>query len=195
MNESNIIAQLYEDHKALVTFLDEHEEPSLRSQTEANFAKFLLLAVASYFERQLTASLLLLAEAETKKDHPLYFFIKNKAIKRQYHTFFTWENYKKGANSFFGLFGEPFRRQLQLDEVLEGETTLQMAIEAFLELGHLRNQLTHEDIIQFALNKTSQEIYTLYLKGNLFIIAFPQLLQAYIELLPDDRDFINGETP
>ena len=42
----------------------------------------------------------------SNKNELLVSFVNNKAISRQYHTYFSWKD--TNANSFFGLFGDIF---------------------------------------------------------------------------------------
>jgi hypothetical protein len=56
---------------------------------------------------------------------------------------------------------------------------LDNAIKAFLELGNLRNQLVHQDYATVPLEKTSDEIYQLYLDALYFVDAFPECLDEF----------------
>jgi hypothetical protein len=90
---------------------------------------------------------------------------QNKAVSRLYHTYFQWD--KKNANSFFGLFGEPFlaacKERVRSDSELEG------AIRAFLELGNARNEMVHENFALFSMNKTAEEVFALYSRARAFV--------------------------
>jgi methionyl-tRNA synthetase len=97
-------------------------------------------------------------------------FVRNKAIARQYHTWFTWD--ARNANNFFGLFGAQFKA-IMTQRVTASEE-LQSSVKAFLELGAERNRLVHENFATFQMEKTLQEIYALYNLANKFVDALPK---------------------
>ena len=101
--------------------------------------------------------------------------MRNKAIARQYHTWFTWD--ASNANNFFGLFGEDFKTSMK-KRCSESEE-LKSSIEAFLELGNTRNQLVHRDYVSFPLEKTLDELYTLYRAATVFVTNLPTFLAAH----------------
>lgn len=92
-------------------------------------------------------------------------FVKNKAVSRQYHTWFKWDD--SNANQFFGLFGSEFK-QMMTDRV-KASDELRISIRAFLEVGNERNKLVHQDYASFALEKTLDEIYSLYRQALNFV--------------------------
>jgi hypothetical protein len=123
----------------------------------------------------MTEAVLAFAAAVTADNHVLTWLVKNKAVSRQYHTWFDWE--KKNANSFFGLFGEEFRECMR--KCVSDDATLKMSIEAFLEVGRERNRLVHLDFGSFTLEKTVEEIYALYSMAMKFVEWFPVALANY----------------
>ncbi|MCG3169830.1 MAG: hypothetical protein CALGDGBN_01359 [Pseudomonadales bacterium] len=92
-------------------------------------------------------------------------FVKNKAISRQYHTWFRWD--ETNANHFFSLFGNPFKQMMV--ERTKASEEFRASIRAFLEVGNERNKLIHQDFASFALEKTLEEIYVLYTQSLLFV--------------------------
>jgi hypothetical protein len=44
-------------------------------------------------------------------------------------------------------------------------------VRAFMEIGRERNLLVHSDYVSYLINKTPEEIYTLYQKANEFVSA------------------------
>lgn len=92
-------------------------------------------------------------------------FVRNRAINRQFHAWFNWE--ERNANQFFGLFGPPFK-QLMVQKVRDSEQ-LRASIAAFLEVGSERNKLVHQDFASFSLEKTLDEIYELYSTALRFV--------------------------
>jgi len=174
---SNIIDRLYEDHKKLSAFLTKYGEISLLSTAADNFRKTLLLSAASYFESAIKKSILSIAVKYIGNDNPLLEFLKNKAIERQYHTYFSWTS--NNANSFFGLFGSDFKDYMT--SYVKKDSKLKESISAFIELGELRNQLVHQNFAIFPLEKDAEEIYQLYVKASLFVEIFPDELGKFIE--------------
>ena len=171
----SVIDGLHEDFSNILEFLDESGEISWRSIADENFRKVLLIAAASHFERSMTEVVINFVEQVTAKDHPIKWLVQNKAVSRQYHTWFAWEG--KNANKFFSLFGEPFKNHIS--DKVNGE--IETSIHAFLEIGHERNRLVHGDYGSFSLEKTSEEIYNLYSDAKTFIEWFPDELNRFTE--------------
>lgn len=99
-------------------------------------------------------------------------FVRNKAIARQYHTWFNWD--ENNANHFFALFGSEFRTTMS-DRVKESDD-LRVAVRAFLEFGNDRNRSVHQDYATFPLEKTLEEICSLYRKALPFVEQLPAAL-------------------
>jgi hypothetical protein len=59
---------------------------------------------------------------------------------------------------------------------LKNDQALGDAIRAFFELGRERNRLIHQDLGQFVLEKTTEEIFGLYELAARFVEALPDLL-------------------
>ena len=156
--EETIIDRLYTEFKELLSYLYEKGEISFLITADEYFRKALLLAAASYFERRICDDLISFTSEISDKNEILVEFVKNKAIARQYHTFFNWN--ASNANQFFGLFGGSFYDSIKSE--VNNDDGLAGAIKAFMELGSERNRLVHQDFGTFPLEKTSDEIYKLY---------------------------------
>ena len=168
---------MYEDHRALIEYLDGQREISFRSIVGAIFPKTLAIAAGSYFEERIRSSIYdFIAEASNGQELIIQ-FTNNKAIERQYHTYFDWR--KQNANQFFGLFGQDFRNHMEA--TLKRDAELDEAVKSFLEMGSIRNSLLHENFIDFAFSKTAEETYQVYRKALLFVDRLPELLRAYPE--------------
>lgn len=100
-------------------------------------------------------------------------FVDNKAVKRQYHTFFNWDG--KNANQFFGLFGDTFKRRAR--EEIQTKS-LDDAEVAFMSIGQERNRLVHQNYIEAQINDTFEEIYIKYEKACDFVELITQLLSV-----------------
>lgn len=177
--DATLIDRFYEDNHILAAYLEKVGENSLLNQVESHFRKTLLLSAASFFETLIKEELLRFVEERAGAAAPLVHFVKNKAIERQYHTFFNWDQHN--ANSFFGLFGSEFREFMEAE--VKSNSEFSASIRAFLELGEIRNRLVHQNFGIFPLEKTTDEIYELYKKAGLFVEAFPQKLRQFVEKL------------
>lgn len=172
MAEQTPIDRLYSEATAAIQVLQQNSEWSLQVAAADHFRKALLLATASYFEDYLCNSVATFVR-EHAKSTLIENFVRNKAIARQYHTWFAWD--RKNANQFFGLFGNEFRQLM--DERVKSVPQLQPAIEAFLELGNERNLLVHQNYATFSMEKTLDEVYQLYQSALLFVSVIPGALE------------------
>lgn len=166
---STIVDNIYSEYQQLVTFLDEQGEISLRSSADHTFRKALLLAAASYFEKEITSHLINFCYKQSQKNSLIVEFVKNKGLKRQYHTLFAWDEHN--ANSFFGLFGEDFKKVMKAE--VSSNDKLELAIVNFLQIGSDRNRLVHQDYGTFVLEKTADEIFTQYQSAVYFVSSLP----------------------
>src|SRR6266404_5743422 len=166
------IDRLYDEAVATIHVLEGRSEWSLLNSASDHFRKALLLATASYFEDQICNSVAIFVR-EQGKSMLIESLVRNKAISRQYHTWFAWD--KKNANQFFGLFGTEFRGLMTGRVATTPE--LKSSIEAFLELGNERNLLIHQNYATFPMEKTLDEIYALYQSALLFVTSLPAALR------------------
>lgn len=164
------VDRLYEEAISIIEKLD---EISLQVSARDHFRKSLLLAAASYFEGHLSNEILKYVSECSGQSVVVHSFVRNKAIKRQYHTWFNWD--ASNANQFFGLFGDDFKSYMQSE--IEGSQDLKESISAFLEIGRERNNLVHQDYATFQMEKTLEEIYDLYRKANIFVEKIPGALR------------------
>jgi hypothetical protein len=169
-----IVDKMYKEFDDLVKYLEDHDEISFRNTADENFRKSLLLTAASYFEDCITEAIRAFAIDASNKNQLLVEFVRNKAVSRQYHTFFNWD--AKNANTFFGLFGASFKALME--DKVKNDRELDTAIKAFLELGRERNLLVHQNFGAYSSQKTPKEIYELYQKALSFVEALPSLLRA-----------------
>lgn len=170
---TTIVDRLHSEFSELITLLRQSQEISLISSAEDNFKKSLLLAAASYFENRLSNFVTQFACESAGDSHIMTQLVINKAVKRQYHTWFNWED--KNANAFFALFGSWFSTQAK--DIVKNTPELDLSIKAFLELGNNRNRLVHQDFGSFTLEKTTEEIYELYQRASVFVEWVPTCLR------------------
>lgn len=178
-----VVDRLQAEFSSLIAVLNEADEISLISTADDNFRKSLLLAAASYFEHRMTAAVLSFVSSATRNHELVTSLVRNKAVARQYHTWFDWN--AKNANNFFGMFGNGFRDFMK--EKVNDDDDLDLSIRAFLELGGERNRLVHQDFGSFPLEKTSEEIYALYCRAMNFIEAFPEALNEFSTVSNDEE--------
>jgi hypothetical protein len=177
----SVVDRIYQEFKDLEEYLSQAMErghdPQITLLTTANenFRKTLLLAAASYFEDQITGCLKQFIEE--RSNSLVSAFTANKAIHRQYHTFFDWNS--NNANQFFGLLGEQFRAYMR--SAIAGDTALEDSIAAFITLGRERNVLLHGNYGLQTLNKTADEIYDTYQKAGKFVHGLPDRLKDCVD--------------
>lgn len=164
MASATPVDRLYEESTSVLRALGT-SEPSLAIAASDNFRKALVLAAASYFEHRVSSCVLEFVQERANGSSLVVAFVKNKAVSRQYHTWFKWDD--SNANQFFGLFGSEFK-QMMTDRV-KASDELRISIRAFLEVGNERNKLVHQDYASFALEKTLDEIYSLYRQALNFV--------------------------
>lgn len=167
-----IIDKAFEDNTALRAYLSDRNEISLLRTVDDAFRKTLVLSVASLFEHQITDALHTYCVQKSGSDACILALIRNKAIKRQYFTYFDWENRRAGP--FFSLLGELIGEKLKTECKIE---PLKSALDAFLEIGSLRNSLVHQNFAGYAFDKTNEEVYTLYRDASVFVDQVLQKLQ------------------
>lgn len=164
MSSATPVDRVYEEATSVLRALGV-AEPSLAIAAADNFRKALVLAAASYFEHRVSSCVLEFVQERANGSSLVVSFVKNKAVSRQYHTWFKWDD--TNANQFFGLFGSEFK-QMMVDRVKTSDD-LRDSIRAFLEVGNERNKLVHQDYASFALEKTMDEIYALYQQALIFV--------------------------
>jgi hypothetical protein len=173
MSDMSPVDRLYQEALAVVANLDHQSEVSLRVAAADNLRKSLLLAAASHFEHRVTTVVTDFVREASRGSVLVEKFVRNKAIARQYHTWFKWD--ENNANQFFGFFGEEFKTAMATR--VKSCEDLKSSVKAFLELGNERNKLVHQDFASFALEKDLDEIYALYKGSLLFVEDFPVALR------------------
>lgn len=163
---TTIIDQQYKSGNSLVDYLKSQQQLSFYAEAENNFRKTILLSAASYFEKEISETVIEFAKSHTNNNELIISLIKQKAVSRQYHTYFDWEK-ATNANKFFSLFGEDFKNKM-IKKVKE-DILLEASIKAFLEIGQERNKMVHQNFAEIVIDKTADEIYTLYQSALFFV--------------------------
>jgi hypothetical protein len=175
MADPTPIDRLYSEVSSVIHILKEQAEISLEISADENLRKALLLAAASHFENRICGMVLDFVREKAGGSVIVEQFVRNKAIARQYHTWFEWKD--NNANKFFGLFGSEFLRFMK--ELVQQSDGLRDSIKAFMEIGNTRNRLIHQDYATFPLDKTMEEIFQLYQKALLFVESMPVMLREF----------------
>ncbi|BAZ30740.1 hypothetical protein NIES4074_32020 [Cylindrospermum sp. NIES-4074] len=160
-----IVDRIYKDNLVLLEYLSLQKEISFASQFDVTFKKYLLLSSASFFEEEICRILQAFVERKTSNDKCITSLVKRRVIERQYHTYFEWD--KKNANKFFALFGDEFKSQVA--QKIKSDTSLDNAVKSFLELGHMRNCLVHQNFASYTIERTAKEVYELYQDAMKFV--------------------------
>lgn len=179
MNEmgKQAIDSLYTDFVENYGRLIEIGEVSFANSYKSQFAKVILLACASYFESATT--LVIHSMLNPTRCNITRQFIENKALRRQYHALFDWNN--RSVNKFFAFFGAEFKAFMAAK--IRQDADIKRSIDNFLELGDLRNQLAHENYALFRLNLTPEEIYEKFNDAHTFIDNLNGYMNEYKEAL------------
>ena len=160
-----LIDSLYSANQGLVQYLTANSEITHLQVAEDSFRKTLVLAAASLFEEWITEIITIYIHKRSAGDSGVVSFVKRKAIEGQYFRWFTWD--AKNCNAFFNQFGDEFggemKSEVAADEQLKG------AALRFLELGHLRNCMVHQNFAAFTFDKTADEVYQLYKDARVFV--------------------------
>lgn len=187
----NPVEQLKHEYQSIAEYLETTKQISLLSDLNKNFRKVLLLSAGSYFEHRITAILSEFVRAKSNDDR-IVNFLEKQAISGKYHQLFDWgkkdkpDEPGKNANAFFKLFGENFKAQIDIQlkasntetpAEKEAREKITSSMEAFIEVGHLRNILVHSNFADYNYDqKTTDEIFKLFQKAEPFIEYLQQKL-------------------
>lgn len=169
---SSPIQKFIHDYKELNDFLMSKGQFSSSVDVNEHYRKILLLSCASYYETQIIDILKMFVKVNTNDDR-IVSFMSNKAIKRQYYTYFNWDQ-TNNINSFLGLFGDEFKTTIS-NEIKEN-SNLSLQVKAFLEIGSERNKMVHQNFLEYKLDKTFDEIVELNNKAQMFIEYIRKIL-------------------
>ncbi len=174
--EGTVVDRLYSEFQDIMETISQ-AELSLKVTAEQILQKSLLVAAASHFESEVKRHLMSMVRNQSGGNELVLEFVRNKAVERQFHTYFDWKH-GRNANQFFGLFGGGFRSYMI--ERVRADHEYNESIRAFLELEGERNRLVHEDFGNFTLEKTSAEIFDLYQKACLFVDSLQTSFNEYL---------------
>ena len=168
---NSLLKRLVDESDELRKFLSAQAQLSLLRAAEDNSRKALVLSAASLFEHRIIEAILSYADKASSSDGCVTSLIRNKAVKRQFHTFFDWDNKKPGT--FFTLLGDELGGKLKADcAISPGKGQ----VDAFLEVGRLRNCLVHQNYAEFFLDKSADDIRQLCENADRFVDQVEALL-------------------
>lgn len=170
---SDNIDRVYQELQALSKYLQGSEDAPYLMTFKQHDNKILLLSVASYFERKITANIKAYVEQSAGGNRLIVSLIEKRVLERKYHTFFRWDEKTKNINEFLSMFGEDFKNEIAAriiaTKVNDRETQKDYMLE-FLKLGRLRNELVHEDFVTNRVGEnTTEDIYKSFEKADKFI--------------------------
>ena len=159
-----MVDRLYREFSSLLSFLLDAREQSLEITANEQCRKALLMAAASYFEDEITKIVTNWVAALKPHNRQVENWVQRTGIAYCYHKWFIWE--RRDAKAFDGLLGH-------LSKITCGPRSSRMAIwnkrsNDFLEIGEARNRLVHQNFGSFTLEKTTEEIYTLFQSARRF---------------------------
>ncbi|MEZ8367975.1 HEPN domain-containing protein [Vibrio splendidus] len=167
------IRALFKEYEDNYQFLMDKQQISIATDYKSQYSKVMLLSAASYFESkviQIMYEMLNPQRCLINKG-----FMEKKALKRQYHTLFNWE--QTHANQFFSLFGTEF--QTFMSKKVSEDEELNNSIGDFMALGSLRNQLVHRNYATFQLQLTAEDIFSKFENALKFVDSLIPLSQEF----------------
>lgn len=177
--ENVVLKRIYDDFRDAKNILNKSSEISLATTLDDVARKTLIVSCASYFEASLTKCVLDFCIHSAGHNKLIPSLIESKAIKRQYHTWFSWES--NNANTFFAMFGVDFKSHMA--SRIKKDPDLELQISAFMELGRERNKLVHGDYSSYIVEKTSEEIFEMYELATAFVAGVPSDFKACVDAL------------
>lgn len=174
---TTLVDTLFGEQKELIAFLQQQGQLSYSQRVEVSLSKILVLSGASYFESRITNAISDYAARVSKSDEALTSLVRTKAIERQYHSYFQWREGNRSAVPFFAMFGSALKDSAK-QELKDKD--LSRATAAFLELGDLRNLLVHGNFSSYPMEKTADEIYSLYGAALRFVIYIENKLNPIL---------------
>lgn len=162
----NEVEAFYNRQLELINYLTESSNISFAQDAREMLQKNLPLAAASYFEHRITNILEEFVNKKSNKCNELINLFNQKAIKRQYHTFFDWE--KNNTNKFLSLFGEDFKNNVS--KKISNSDMLSKSSRDFLSIGNMRNLIIHNNYSKYNTDQTTEEIFELFNSADKYIV-------------------------
>lgn len=166
---------MFTEYEENNNFLLKHSQVSFAQDYKSQLSKILLISTASYFETKVTE---LMKEIFRSKDCSLlHSFLEKKALSRQYHTLFNWNQGAAGIKQFFSYLGADFSKYVKEKEKEDDQLT--NSFSAFMQIGAKRNKLVHDNYATFNLDWTPEEIMTKFETATYFTESLLQLVDDF----------------
>ena len=162
------VKTFYERQSELIQHLLAAKELTFAQDSEQMLQKNLPLAAASFLEDRVCALLLAFVDARTGNCLELRSLVEVKAVKRQYHSLFEWDQ-PNGVNKFLSLFGPAFKAAVAAE--IANDADLKRSAKDFIEIGSLRNKIVHQNYATFVVDKSAAEIFALF-EGAVHFVEF-----------------------
>lgn len=173
---TNVVDRLHAEFSDLRNFLSASDGGQFLSMVEGYLPRTMLLTIASYFEGRLSDEVERLAVEEAGDRHVLTWLVRNRVVRRQYHTWFSWD--ARNVNTFLSMFGQDFKDEA--GKWIAEDDNLPRAVVDFLKVGRERNRLVHENFGDAPLEMTTAEVYGLYESAKVFVDWFPQAIRRHL---------------
>jgi len=162
----------FDDRQEISDRLDALGELSLFNTYATDLPRIFIVAAASSFEVQITNQIVAFYR-EVSTHASAAEFVERKALKRTYHTLFSWDG--PNVNSFTVLFGPACSAHYR--ELLTRNVWLEAAAKSFLKLGQARNELVHGDFSTVSPSMTAAEVRVEYEAALRFVNAIPHIIR------------------
>lgn len=179
------VTRIYQELCSLRQIVANTNSPSDQSAFEAMASKSLLLASASYFERQICDAIERVARGAGTCDLMVN-FINRQALERKYNAMFDWNG--KNINKFLSLFGPGYKAKME-KEIKDSEA-LSLAVNDFIFINSQRNLLVHNNYASFALDSAMDELWAKFESGKHLSDWLPERLA---ELAAEEANSDNGQ--
>jgi hypothetical protein len=171
---AEFVEAFYRTHVELGQYLIDAREVSYATDFNTSFRRSLVLAIASFFEHEVTAVMREIPVQHAEGCDIIASLLERQVIRRKYHTFFDWDDLK--PMPFFALFGDAYKTMAQTR--VKADAEVGAAMRAFLELGQIRNRLVHGNFVAFDIDKTPDELIGQFRIAQKFIAFMKETLLA-----------------
>ncbi|MDH4130072.1 MAG: hypothetical protein OEV44_15045 [Spirochaetota bacterium] len=161
------IEDIFKKNQVVKSTLESTKNFSHALSVEKQLTNYLITTIGCYFENKFYD---ILIEYTTKNSSDILSNVLYKDfIYKRYHSYFTWDAQKtNGINTLLSKFGEEFSKSFR--ELISNDPKLKDSILIFLDLGNLRNLVSHEYL--FEVKKTSNEIFEAFQEAMYFLEKF-----------------------
>ena len=167
----NEVERVYQELLDLRNIVAKAESPSDQIAFGTFAAKTLLLASASYFERQICENIANAARGAGTSDVLVQFIVKQ-GLERKYSALFNWK--QNNINGFLAIFGDEAKKLMEGE--IKADDSLKQATKDFLFIGSQRNDLVHNNFASFGLNYDMMEIWQKHQSASKFSEWFSECL-------------------